>query len=350
MWTAARINEFIARFDGKPVAFVPPGCVDRLEVVVDGVRHTVDPSFWIEAPTAGLNSDRVNSIAVVSFRTVIGLETVTSNLKRWPVQLGICAFDLEDWSALAMHAGAAAAVGPFREIESPLREWILRAANDGHSIRIGESGFTGPCLEAAHVAETTPVEPERAFGTVVLTGIVTKATLPALIPAPNSEGPSWLAEYLQKFATRQFGCGVKSEPDGVALAAGVWQMNGFLDRSHNLAQSVEGKGRNRAGDYWHAIMHRREPDYSNAKYWFRRVGAHGIHSLLANDADDILSACNSPDAARWRDALLGKRQHNWNSLSFVDMCEHVAHGHDGDLSLAARQIQMIEMALLLSST
>jgi hypothetical protein len=127
-------------------------------------------------------------------------------------------------------------------------------------------------------------------------------------------------------------------------------MNGFLDRSHALAQSIEGKGRNRAGDYWHAITHRREPDYSNAKYWFRRVGRHGIHPFLARDADDILASCQSSEAARWRSALINKGKQEWDSLAFVDLCERVEEGQDAELSQAARQIQLIEMALLLSST
>lgn len=43
-----------------------------------------------------------------------------------------------------------------------------------------------------------------------------------------------------------------------------------LDASHNISQSIE----NADGSFVHAIMHRREPDYWNAKYWWRRVGAH----------------------------------------------------------------------------
>src|SRR5262245_19277607 len=54
--------------------------------------------------------------------------------------------------------------------------------------------------------------------------------------------------------------------------SGVWLLHDFLDESHTISQSIDTP----TGSYWHAIMHRREGDFSNAKYWFRRVGDHPV--------------------------------------------------------------------------
>jgi hypothetical protein len=58
------------------------------------------------------------------------------------------------------------------------------------------------------------------------------------------------------------------------VASGLLLLWDFLDDSHEISQTMEGKGSPRTADYWHGIMHRREPDAGNASYWFRRVGSH----------------------------------------------------------------------------
>ncbi len=62
------------------------------------------------------------------------------------------------------------------------------------------------------------------------------------------------------------------------LIAAVWLYVDDLDRSHRASQSLDTP----TGSFWHAIMHRREGDFSNAKYWYRKVGHHPAMSRIAS--------------------------------------------------------------------
>ena len=53
---------------------------------------------------------------------------------------------------------------------------------------------------------------------------------------------------------------------GRACFSGLWLLHDFLDESHKISQDVGST----TGSYWHAIMHRREPDSGNSKYWFQK--------------------------------------------------------------------------------
>ncbi len=70
--------------------------------------------------------------------------------------------------------------------------------------------------------------------------------------------------------------------------AGLLLLWDFLDESHEISQTMEGKGSPRTADYWHGIMHRREPDAGNASYWFRRVGHHPAFDVLGTSLEDLM--------------------------------------------------------------
>jgi len=104
-------------------------------------------------------------------------------------------------------------------------------------------------------------------------------------------------------------------PDLVKV--GLHLLNDDLVASHALSQQHEGKS---LADYWHAIIHRREGDYGNSRYWFGRVGRV-----------PILSEVYGPDPGA--------------PVAFVERCRAVGRGRDA----ALEQLQRDEMAQLLAS-
>lgn len=119
-----------------------------------------------------------------------------------------------------------------------------------------------------------------------------------------------------------------------ACRAGLWLYHNFLEQSHQISQDLPTP----TGSYWHALMHRQEPDFSNAKYWFRRVGAHPVYETLCRDAAEL--AVEAPPAA----AFL-RTQATWDPFAFVDLCAAVLVGRAPGEELC-RQIQKREWELL----
>lgn len=158
--------------------------------------------------------------------------------------------------------------------------------------------------------------------------------------APDAAGaPDWTGPYFDESWLNEID---DASARGIALKAGILQMNSRLDASHAEAQSIEGHP---DGDYWHAIMHRREPDYGNSKYWFRHVGRHPVFAQLAQRAAEILRESSDDVRSRWTSRL--KVDAGWDPFAFVDMCERAAGDEEGELGMAARRIQWMEMLLLL---
>lgn len=223
-----------------------------------------------------------------------------------------------------------------RDVDAPARDFLIRAALAGHATHLR-------WIEAEAMVSVGP----DAFGADDGELVIADAEcLPELAPIWPPRGRYWLADHLTELRIADQLPVVSSSTEATALHAGLWQVHDFLDESHDLAQNIQGQGADANGDYWHAIMHRREPDYGNAKYWFRRVGQHPVFEGLAGCAHSILKSCDSPAARTWI-ARLGTPS-GWDAFAFVDLCQSAAKGNDSALNLAARQIQWAEMLLLLA--
>ena len=98
-----------------------------------------------------------------------------------------------------------------------------------------------------------------------------------------------------------------SSPAEQSVKSALLLWNDDLDGCHSIAQELPDE----YGAYLHGIMHRREPDYGNAKYWFRRVGDHPLFPQL-------LAAASEIDASMLQDAK------TWDPIRMVDWCEEGA--------------------------
>lgn len=109
------------------------------------------------------------------------------------------------------------------------------------------------------------------------------------------------------------------------LRAGLFFYFNCWTDAHQIAQNIETPD----GSYWHALVHRQEPDIFNAGYWFRRVGAaHAIYPPLRK-------------FAALRGINFGL---DWDPIQFVDYCAKAAAGSEEERK--AQEVQLAEWQLL----
>ena len=127
---------------------------------------------------------------------------------------------------------------------------------------------------------------------------------------------------------------VVDEDMGNACISGAWLYHNYLDTSHTISQGIHTP----TGSYWHGIMHRREPDFSNSKHWFARVGDHPIFDELCQAA--ALMASTASDAPAFLTT-----QDRWDATAYVDLCADALEGRSTHDALC-REIQLREWELL----
>ena len=140
------------------------------------------------------------------------------------------------------------------------------------------------------------------------------------------------------------GASLKNTTFAEAIKSGLLLWNDALDESHTISQGLA----DQTGSYWHGIMHRREPDYPNSKYWFGRVGSHPIFPALRERSLELFNETANPSDALTEVGQAIAAQENWDSYQFVDWCQAAEGDSDSDVIGFLQQVQAEEIKLLLA--
>jgi hypothetical protein len=153
------------------------------------------------------------------------------------------------------------------------------------------------------------------------------ANTPALCPQGAFD-----AELSEQIKNAEFFSDPSSEM-ARAATAGLLLFNDDLDAAHAIVQSPETPINN----FWHAIIHRREGDFSNARYWWNRTK----HHPAMDEIFDIVIH-RVPDFD-FIDELRQSQQ--WEPFALNDFCERAAK--TGEWEKELREVQRLEMKILL---
>ncbi len=177
---------------------------------------------------------------------------------------------------------------------------------------------------------TTPLELQA------LRDLLATPETPELGPGPRAQVQS-LAELNQNL-DRLFR---RTSPPSVQqelLRCAVLLWHDHHEAAHVICQQIETPD----GSWLHGILHRREPDYGNARYWFRRVGTHPVLSVLAEKVAALLASQGERELAV---QLLPRDQ--WDPFAFVAACEEASGRSDSAAQRAClRQVQAVEFEVM----
>lgn len=133
-----------------------------------------------------------------------------------------------------------------------------------------------------------------------------------------------------------------SDPDmTAALRGGLLVRADLFEEAHAIFQDILTP----TGSYWHGIVHRREPDFANARYWFRRAGEHPFFADLYREIESLFRR----PGGEWRGEALERlvSRGRWDPMAFIALCEECVEGENTGLLRELESIQEIEIESLL---
>ncbi len=153
----------------------------------------------------------------------------------------------------------------------------------------------------------------------------------------RGDGSTAARAVLEKLTAQTVLSASAANPDNArCLLAGLWLWHDWLDEAHRLAQQVSSD----TGNFWHAIVHRREGDFDNSRYWYERCADHPVTAVLAAQAGAII---NDVPADK---TLLRLVWNGWHAESLVDLVQQVHARPDDPRLVTAVRLQQMEWRVL----
>jgi hypothetical protein len=114
---------------------------------------------------------------------------------------------------------------------------------------------------------------------------------------------------------------IEGHPGGPLVKAVLHLLNDDLNAAHQIVQEAGSPDAN----YLHALVHRREGDFSNARYWLRTLSTHRVWDAMRREFPE------------------------WEPLKFLVWCESCAEGCQERRCDWLQQVQARELQILLAS-
>ena len=200
---------------------------------------------------------------------------------------------------------------------------------------VDESKRAQPRVDEPEVGTKLPAVPMRARALKFWEVIRTQMP-PGLGPGPRA-GVLPLAILVGRLET--WAAAAHLPPGPLArLRATAYLHHDHADQAHDLVQDMPDAD----GALLHGILHRREPDFWNSKYWFRHAENHPVYRCLSDRIRKLPAAVNHQSLID-RLTLTGVV----DPLALVDAVEAATRKPEGDAEGEfLRQVQLAETECL----
>jgi len=226
---------------------------------------------------------------------------------------------------------AMAELGAYRSIDESTWEYAVRMADRGHELHLMEEDLS---VWQGDVDTTRRLLIPKGIRHRFLTAYLTRLDVEALFRELS----------------------LVSMPEAHLVCGALFHKNDDLESAHEICQQIDRETGCAESSYWHGIIHRREPDFNNARGWFRKAENLGCNEALSRAVFSLLQqVIQQPDYGSAREIALVFLRHlqaqgSWDAFYLVDLCERVEKDDDRDLRRLLEEIQEVEFATLFDWT